>query len=300
MPVKPAKPTKTKTAAKKKIVVKKTAVKKAVLKIVKKKPVVKKKAKQTFANDVMPVPERKKKKSFRGYVFDPTDKNVDNYLRAHQLKPENFVFIINRLVCGKTLAETLVSYKEFVPSTKMMMETIRRIEIRFDYLIKPLRKKREKYLKEKLIKVTKHNKKSDRKRKPPPQWKIDMMKNIGPDGLPELPQSMTTRPDYTTNDMPIDKLFQALSRYSKPELRHIIKHRFLDGQSLSMQSMSLAQCYLDTLNSNPKVRHQALKYIIDRRYGTLQQRIANGDGTNFDAFAAVINPDLARLKPTKS
>lgn len=298
-----------KTNSKPKKIVKKKPAAKPVRKPQAKKMVVKKTARKeaTFESDKLPKLKKKKKSNFKGYVFDPTDMNVTNYLHRRKLKIENFTFIINRLACGKTIAETLDSYRRFVPKTKMLTENIRRIEIRFDDIITALKKKREIYLAKKVARnlqdrlagklSTNPNKK---KKKSPRPWD-SMMDNIGVDGLPELPNSLLHRPNYEQLDMPIDKLFQKLSQYSKPELRSIIAHRYLDGQSLSMQTLSLAQMYLDTLHSNPRVRSIALKYIIERRYGPMQTRIANGDGSNIhDAFSALIDPNTAKLKPAKT
>lgn len=300
---KTARKTTSKTTAKSKLVKTKAVAKPKTAKATKtaKKP---KKAKLDLSDDVLPVP-RKRDLKFKGYIFDNTDNNVVNYCKSVGMKPQNFCFIINRLSCGKTLAETLVSYKKFVPSSKLMMESMRRISIRFDKLITKQKKLRKKYLKLNLKKVNKSTAKSKAQRlhtrKHIPEWKITFCENVGPDGLPILSEHHShLRPNYEQLDMPIEELFKKISTYTKPELRHIIRYRTMDKQSLSMQTLSLVQLYLDTLHSNPKVRASALKYIIDRRYGSVINRIGNPDGSKLDPFSQLLEVEKAKLKPAGS
>jgi hypothetical protein len=249
------------------------------------------------------LPERKPTdRKYKGYKFDTTDNNVVNYCRAVGMKPQNFCFLVNRLSCGKTIAETLASYKKFVPKSQLMVETVRRFAIRFDKIIRRQTKLRNNYLEKTRQKAKNLKLKETRQRGTAknhvPDWKAILCEKIGPDGLPIKSEHHShIRPNYEQLDLPIEELFKRISTYTKPELRHIIRYRTLDKQSLSMQTLSLVQMYLDTLHSNPKVRALALKYIIDRRYGSVINRVGNADGSKLDPFNQLLEVEKAKLKP---
>lgn len=118
---------------------------------------------------------------------------------------------------------------------------------------------------------------------------------IGDDGLPIVPEGIG-RPKGAVDLIPF---LHKLSTYSKQEIKSIIKHRDLNGQSLSINTVGMAQMYLDTLHSDPNVRRAATKLLLDRRFGTALTRVGNADGSNINPLLSLLDPSTSKLKPKK-
>lgn len=115
-------------------------------------------------------------------------------------------------------------------------------------------------------------------------WR-EMVKRLDPST--GLPVGVTNVKPVGTRD--IGKLITQCLDMSKQELRMCIKHKQLDGRGLSAGSLMIVRQCLVTLTGSAKESLAATKWLVERKYGSVVTKIANGDGTN------ITNPLLALL-----